>query len=251
MQEELFKKIVDECAENSIKEIHPFLMNEPLLDERIFERVDYLKRKNPDAVVEINTNASLLNKEKRRQLAKSDVDIINFDVQGANKNVYEKITQNLNFEQTVKNVKNFLEMKKANDPVIKLTALLGVLSKEELDEMIEFWKGEGIKIEIVGTQDRAGNLNEENIKFEEVDTTKDIFGCEHDRHLKWFNILFNGDVILCCQDWNREVILGNVKEKSIKEIWNSENYKGVRSKLSSKKKAEDDFLCKKCSYAVR
>ena len=43
-----------------------------------------------------------------------------------------------------------------------------------------------------------------------------------------FNILYNGDVIMCCNDYTKKIILGNVKDESIKEIWNSKKYQSIR-----------------------
>jgi MoaA/NifB/PqqE/SkfB family radical SAM enzyme len=30
---------------------------------------------------------------------------------------------------------------------------------------------------------------------------------------------WNGDAVLCCDDWSHKVILGNLKKQSIEEIW--------------------------------
>jgi radical SAM protein with 4Fe4S-binding SPASM domain len=42
------------------------------------------------------------------------------------------------------------------------------------------------------------------------------------------NILFNGDVIICSHDWERQVVLGNVREQSLASVWNSEHANRVR-----------------------
>jgi radical SAM protein with 4Fe4S-binding SPASM domain len=31
-------------------------------------------------------------------------------------------------------------------------------------------------------------------------------------------------MVICCHDWRRTVVLGNVREQSIEEIWNSPRY---------------------------
>jgi len=44
---------------------------------------------------------------------------------------------------------------------------------------------------------------------------------------------FDGAVLLCNHDWDKRLILGNVKETSILNIWNSEKYKEVRENLAN------------------
>ena len=49
-------------------------------------------------------------------------------------------------------------------------------------------------------------------------------------------------------DAKREVVLGNVQEKSIYEIWNSKLYNKIRDRIYLNKynEKDDNFLCKRC-----
>ncbi|WP_258022067.1 SPASM domain-containing protein, partial [Brachyspira hampsonii] len=53
----------------------------------------------------------------------------------------------------------------------------------------------------------------------------------------------DGNIILCCQDYFKKYIMGNVMEKSILEIWNS--YNDLRVKLLRDNIVELP-ICKKC-----
>jgi radical SAM protein with 4Fe4S-binding SPASM domain len=58
------------------------------------------------------------------------------------------------------------------------------------------------------------------------------------------NINVDGDVILCCQDFKGEVILDNVMNRDIIEIWLDKEYIELREKIS---KGESPFdICKRC-----
>jgi radical SAM protein with 4Fe4S-binding SPASM domain len=82
--------------------------------------------------------------------------------------------------------------------------------------------------------------NQESIKM--VAKNK-IVGCGLERAESWLHVSANGDVFLCCQDFNFETIFANVKEKSIKEIWTG---------LERKKMIKESFngFCKTCRYAI-
>lgn len=59
-----------------------------------------------------------------------------------------------------------------------------------------------------------------------------------------FVLTWTGEVILCCEDYHRKYVLGNIKDQSIKEIWNSRKNRTLRRQLRKK-----DFrlpICKAC-----
>ena len=59
-------------------------------------------------------------------------------------------------------------------------------------------------------------------------------------------ILFNGDVIVCCQDWNRGTVVGNVCNSSVKEIWNSTKMNQIRRSIL-RKRYNEVKSCQACS----
>ena len=71
MSEELFKKIIDELAQNNYSGyISLFSNNEPLVDVRIFQFLKYAKDKLPNATHCMYTNGILLDDEKYIELVK-------------------------------------------------------------------------------------------------------------------------------------------------------------------------------------
>jgi MoaA/NifB/PqqE/SkfB family radical SAM enzyme len=47
---------------------------------------------------------------------------------------------------------------------------------------------------------------------------------------------FNGDMHLCCNDWSKQNIFGNVKTNSIKEMWSSKHINSIRNRLAQSKR---------------
>ncbi len=63
-----------------------------------------------------------------------------------------------------------------------------------------------------------------------------------------FGILHNGDIIGCTSIRNKEYIEGNIKEKSLREIWENPDNFSWRRKFTKENLKGD---CLKCSYAER
>lgn len=61
------------------------------------------------------------------------------------------------------------------------------------------------------------------------------------------HIKYNGNVILCCQDWGEEVILGNVSDKSLVDIYNGPVAEHYRKKLGARDRSEL-ALCERCDW---
>jgi cyclic pyranopterin phosphate synthase len=55
---------------------------------------------------------------------------------------------------------------------------------------------------------------------------------------------YEGNIILCCNDYHSTIIFGNLRNNSLIEIWNSEPYRNSRNQL--KKGIYTADICRKC-----
>lgn len=63
-------------------------------------------------------------------------------------------------------------------------------------------------------------------------------------------ITHNGDVLLCCNDMARKVIVGNLMEKNIQQVWNGTIFKDFLEKIYLGKPSSPNFICKLCEESV-
>jgi len=61
------------------------------------------------------------------------------------------------------------------------------------------------------------------------------------------SIYYNGNVPICCMDYKEKFIIGNIHEKNLKEIWDSEKFNAVRKVLYYGLREKID-PCKRCNY---
>jgi radical SAM protein with 4Fe4S-binding SPASM domain len=57
----------------------------------------------------------------------------------------------------------------------------------------------------------------------------------------------NGDMVLCCADMYGDVVMENIRESRLEEIWNSEKFRKYRRQLATNTR-EGLPLCSSCSY---
>ena len=109
MSLDLFKKIVDEL-EGNVEAITLASRGEPTLNPNIIQMLEYCR--NKFLGLKINTNASMLNEKLIHSILSSNFSEIVFSVDGADKNTYEKIRINGNFDKVFNNLKLFADIKK-------------------------------------------------------------------------------------------------------------------------------------------
>lgn len=253
MSDELYQKIIDECAEHRIGKISLYLFNEPLMDKKIIDRLNYAKLKNPNARIQLSTNAGLLINERASQIANA-VDYLYISVQGGitDKKKYEE-TMSLRHDITYKNIMRLVGVVGSGNFKLKLNniAINNVIPFDNLTAMEKekkFWSQLGIvRLNLGGFSTWANKINRRDDNY-----CKTIRGCSlKHRPLSHIHVVENGDVVLCCRDWERKYILGNIEQSSLFDIWNNMQYRDLVEKIYLGKNAHDNFICYRCEDAIR
>lgn len=215
MSDELFLKILQEAKENKVEYITPFLHGEPFLRDDFIDKLQMINDYVPEAKITIFTNASMLNEEKLHRLSEiKNIEQLVFSFPGGTKEVYEKVTE-LNFENSVKNIKNAFSILKNTPMRISMPKYKDNESTEE--DFYLLWKG--YPCSTYDTYNYLGN----------VDGTLSDICYEHcDRAFRSMTILYDGRVCLCCMDSDGDYIMGDISWDSMVEIWNNENYSELR-----------------------
>jgi radical SAM protein with 4Fe4S-binding SPASM domain len=96
-------------------------------------------------------------------------------------------------------------------------------------------------------EDKIENRTGEIKINQELFKSKEFVHCSCERPFNMLVIRPSGNVVLCCADMYGDVVMGNVSENSLEDIWNSEYFNLYRSELKTKGRANLN-LCKTCSH---
>jgi len=61
------------------------------------------------------------------------------------------------------------------------------------------------------------------------------------------HVLYNGEVTLCCNDWQRRTAIGDMNKQTISEFFESDDYKNLMDMGHGRKESPDNFICKLCT----
>lgn len=221
-----FEKIAKECAGRGVERFILALDNEPLMDGSITEKFEALRKHCPEAKRNLTTNGSLFTQQKVEELIGSGaVNEVFLSINGYTKEVYEDLMK-LPFERSMKSLQVFTDYLRAHPDIRKnLDVAVKVVKTRrvapEIAQMREKWeKGEGFRFLTLDMDNRGDQLDmgkESTLSADQGDMKPNVT-CRRPFHT--MVLTWEGQAVICCVDYMREVKLGNVHEQSVYEIWN-------------------------------
>lgn len=245
MDDTLFKSIIDQIStnENTKDAIVGFhITGEPTLHPSIPYFAQYTASKGMH--IRLNTNATKLTPELSEKLVTSGLQEIVFSFEGFNKKEYERIRVGANYEETLSNIKNFIEINNSHGHPVK-TELFVVripgVDPNLIDRFHNNMKDLFDNLCFVGCMDWVGQI--ELIKNEyPIILSYNSWCSALDTDL---NVLYDGTVVPCCFDVHGKMPIGHFSNMTLDEILESEQRNSFIEHIKSH--SLDGTLCKNCT----
>ncbi len=250
MDFDLYKKVIDSGVDAGVLSAFLVLTGEPLMHKKIIDMIAYAKSKG--LKTQLGTNCTLLTPAMSEALIKSGLDEILLSFDTVKKELYEDYRRGAVFEDVLKNIIAFLEMRKKlkSRTPFPIMHNLQKFNPENKEPQIEedFQKKFGCyDIWIIPKyfSNWSGIMDTEKSLYREsgINSSSKYQLCP--TIYQRIVISWDGKVVSCCNDFRRQQIMGDVTKQSIKEIWNSEPFQNLRRKLSNKQ-FQSLPLCRSC-----
>ena len=220
MKLDFFKQVIDEAVAGGTKAITMASRGEPTLNKDFASMLEYTKDKFFE--VKVNTNATKLTEKLCHSILQSGVTELVYSIDSEDKKLYEEIRVKGKFDRVIDNIKMFNRIKDEHYPESKImTTASGVFFHEDQDSKsyTDFFSKLVDNVAAVNIENRWNTYANET--HPETDTP-----CEYlwQRMYIWFD----GKSNPCDVDYKSYLEVGNVKEASIKEVWNSDRYNSLR-----------------------
>ena len=252
LDDDTFLKIANQAAEfpEKFKRVLLTGLGEPLMNPNTPDMAAKLVELNVAEKYEIFTNASLLTQNMSDRLISSGLTYLRISIQGLSSSKYQRVTgAKVNFNDLLKNIKYFYERRANCKVYIKIIdALLD--EEEDKKRFFDLFGNicDNIFIEhLLNAQpsmtdhynDKVGNA----VNFYgEESVTREV--CPYIFYTLQTDV--NGNVFPCPPlGLPLSFSLGNIKDISLKKIWNEEKLKSLRL-LQLKKSRKNNSVCGKC-----
>lgn len=252
MHLDLFKKIIDDIKQFSekLKVLRLSGQGEPLLNPEYIDMIKYASDSGVAEFIETVTNGSKLNPKYNQKLVASGINRIRISIEAVDEVGYNEMAGvKLDFSQFVSNIKDLYNRSRGKCEIYIKTvdAAVNTKEKEELfyqtfgdicdtifvDRVIPLWSD----FERLLSEFELNGDGMHGQKLQKVEV------CPY----SFYNLLINpdGDVTVCCADWKRKLVVGNVANENFVDIWNGEKLRNFWKDMLSKKKNTYE-MCQKC-----
>jgi radical SAM protein with 4Fe4S-binding SPASM domain len=243
MTGEIFESLVQGAARSGE---HMMLigLGEPLMDDKIFDRVEYCERHGIATL--LSTNGTLLDEKASDRLLRSPLQHVTLSFDGASKETFEYYRKGARFERVRDNFVRFAKMKHARGSSLQVTVQMVRMSgnAHEVEEFKRFWSAvEGV--DQVRVKEDETNLMQPEGRRET--------GKNRRCHYLWRGAMYvkhDGRVFPCCQSYMLDgAPVGDLRESSLHEIFNSDEMRGLRRSHAAGRAAEID-MCARCCTVI-
>lgn len=238
MDFELYKRIVDQCAEGGAYSIRLSLRGESFLHPKIIECVKYAKDKGIKEVSTL-TNGVRLDESKFKEIMEAGIDWITISFDGLGE-TYEKIRRPAKFDRAVEKIRNYKKIKEDAQrvkPVIKVQTIFPAIAENPKAYYDVF----SPITDMVSSNPLIDYLQKDgDVQIEYVDN----FSCP--QLYQRLVIGADGLVMLCANDEENQHVIGNANFQLVKDIWKGEPMRRAREAHKIHLGVQQYSACKKC-----
>lgn len=262
MSDAVFERILEVLAPLPLDKICVYFENEPLMDPKLLSRMDRLRQALRFGQLELSTNAALLDRERADALAErlqGTDHAIWVSFHGVDKRTYEGV-MGLPFERALAHVSYLLRLADARGLNVHIRgagqprdpALAHDFCFSE-ERFRAFWKdildGLGVvsrpRLNYFLYHDRCGANRRNDLRLRTI-PRPDLTGLRCPRVEDWLHFLYTGELSLCCMDYHREQVFGDIRRQGLDEIRDSPAYRHLRDMAYGLRPSPPDFICKRC-----
>ncbi|MBC8241632.1 MAG: radical SAM protein [Alphaproteobacteria bacterium] len=250
MRFDVYEKIIADLEDfsGSLKVLRLYKDGEPLLNKRFADMVRLGKQSKKVETVDTTTNASLFTFERMKPVIDAGIDRINISIDGMSDAGYlENVGIDVSFDQVVREIEAIYKYKTNTEIFVKtMDELLGEESRERF---FEIFGNISDTIFIENLSPCWPNFDVQTIMGMEI--TEGIYG-QPIKEVKTCPYLFysmsvnsDGSVSTCFLDWSRDLLIGDVRQNSVKEIWHGDQMNHYR-RMHLEGRRSEHKLCGSC-----
>jgi len=249
-----FEKIADQVLElGPVKALNLYMMGEPFVNKNVPDFIRVAKNKGIAEHITITTNGTLLNDDIARKTIEAGLDYLRVSIYGGNADAHGRKTQSkIRLDRVVQNVFRF---RKLRDELNGITAVYVKMidsgSAEENRQFMELFSGVGDEVTLEPVMNwndpEEGDLSQMS---REVRLKSDYFAKKKQVcSFPFYTLVIHSDlkVSVCCVDWAKEAVVGDLRTETLTEIWRGEKLREFQL-MHIERRANEHRACRNCTY---
>ena len=245
MEFDLFRKVITEGVARGLCAVKLQVRGESFLHPQLVECIRFAKAAGI-MDVQITSNSTIMDEPLAMRLVDSGLDGIIFSFDSHHREVCDELA----YQNVEKNIRTFLQVRKSSgrpSPWVRIQASIDEAEPQRYAEIESDIRRRFADADTIAVN-RMQNYRYDQDSYPDLSTHHELLPCNY--LMQRLVVYWNGEVTVCCMDYNGVFGLGNVNETSIHGIWNSERINLMREKhLTGQRK--DIEACGHCQVAIR
>jgi radical SAM protein with 4Fe4S-binding SPASM domain len=249
-----FEKIGDQVLElGPVKALNLYMMGEPFVNKSVPDFVRVAKKKGIAERITITTNGTLLNEDIARKTIEAGLDYLRVSVYGGNSQAHRRKTQSkIGLDRVVRNVSRFCKLRdELNGTTAVYVKMIDSGSADENRQFLELFSGVGDEVALEPVMNwndpEEGDLSQMS---REVRLNSHYF--ENKKQVcsfPFYTFVIHSDlkVSVCCVDWAKEAVVGDLRTETLTEIWRGQKLREFQL-MHLERRANGHPACRNCTY---
>ena len=223
----IFQSLIRESSANGAGEFALHKDGEPLLHPDIIKMITFIKEIESENKIYLSTNGTKLDPTAARSILNAGVDWINISLGAITPSTYALVKGGSpnQFERVQKNAMILLEEREkiGSDCTIILQIIEQDGTEGEIGRFRRKWQSAGAQVGVWSFINWGGRIRSRHEPKLPI-----RYPCPS----LWGHPAVNADgrVSACCVDWNCDLIIGDLKQNTLKEIWHGDKINALRRK---------------------
>ena len=246
-----YERIVGQIAElgEPIEAVFMISYNEPTLDSRFVDQVRAIRDAGlPPATL---TNGTGLTPARIDALVvMGGLRFLSINLSTLDRGRYRQDRGGDHLRQVLRNLDYAKDRPVADDMHVVVLGTGDAAHRRDFAAMRERFAGSRFDVRYFEVNDRAGYLE---IGLKAAGGGKRLCGCEHmgSRPLQHLHVNPYGQCLLCCQDYNETVVVGDLTRQSVREVLAGDDFARARRWVYGLEEPPDAFICRNCKFALK
>jgi radical SAM protein with 4Fe4S-binding SPASM domain len=250
----LFEKLIRdlEAFPQPLKVMRMNKIGEPLLNKQLPDMIALAKASGRVQYIDLATNAAKFSPELLTRLVDAGLDRLNVSLEGVNRAQYaEHAKVDFDFDKLVENVRWLYQNKGQCEVTVKVPG--NFLSPADRQTFFDLFGDHCDRIFVeelspiwpeFDVEQRAGvQIQDQEGQYRQTLKDKDV--CTYIFYAMAVNS--DGTVSACCPDWDQKLVVGDLRQESLRDIWHSQSMRQLQM-LHLQGRRRDNPVCKSCGH---
>jgi MoaA/NifB/PqqE/SkfB family radical SAM enzyme len=246
MDTAFFNQVVDQGYALGMRSLDATGFGDPFMDPKYRQKLEYVKATYPDVRIYVGTTAHLLYPKHHDWVAQC-IDTLKISNYGHSPEVYQAIHGGtVRFEKVKENLEALLARAREDRPWVIMRFLVFPENEHQIDAWRQHWEPKADEILIWLPHNYGGGFHRDEFdRFKEAKLEARTCGRPFSANLF---VRENGEVSVCCFDFNRKLIVGDLRRETLRDVVLGDRLREIREIHAAGGEAilNSNTICKDC-----